>query len=489
MRRSVVTIATAVLAACGAAGARTPVPPTSVKQYEAAVAKGRGAYPRYVVRLHNLQRVLDPDLDADKRAASLRLVNLLGPGGIDARRPLAMLLADPKTPPGLQRALLHYLLKADQAGLGVHVVAVLPKLGPTDPLRETILAWLLKHPTRDVLIEIVKIWAREPITGVDEPRFRGIVERITGAEWDKALLDTINTPRFFARGSAMEILAARTNRRALRRAIVATKPKTEAMTAMKAFAEQLGFLPGGGADLLTAVVLHRTHKDMLPRVALAAGRWAANAGYVFNVCDFHLLSRLGQDPLRKQLSRRELFLDVARDVLRRGHVRAASAGASTGGTDDFARQADSLSMADLWNLKVLGEMLNRRRVQLALRIMAARDRADRRSAWGGLVAYERGGAQARLYPPRKGVAADDGKYVPSRRMIADSRDAICRFRARFEQIYNAARAGPTPGELGDAKRNNYYGLVLTGVSRDGFCAHYYNPKGIIVSLGRFPFGK
>ena len=489
MRRSVVTIAAAVLAACGAAGARTPAPPTSVEQYEAAVAKGRGAYPRYVVRVHNLQRVLDPDLAADKRAASLRLVNVLGPGGIDARKPLAMLLADPKTPPPLQRALLAYLLNADQTGLGVYVVALLPKLGPTDPLRETILAWLLKHPTRDVLIEIVKLWAREPIAGVDEPRFRGIVERITGTEWDAALLSAINAPRFFARGSAMEILAARTDRRALRRAVVAMKPKSEAMVAMKAFAEQLDFLPGGGADLLTAVVLYKTRKDLLPRVALAAGRWAADAGYVFDVRDFHLLSRLGQDPLRKQLSRKELLLDVARGVLRRGHVRAASAGVSTGGTDDFTRQADNLSMADLWNLKLLGEMLNRRRVQLALRIMAARDRADTRTAWGGLVAYERGGAQARLYPPRKGVPDDDGKYVPSRRMIADSRDVICRFRARFEQIYNAGRAGPTPRELGDAQRNNYNGFILTGVTRAGVCAHNNNAKGIIISLGRFPFGK
>ena len=483
------TAVAVVLTICTEAGARTPAPPVNVKAYQADQARARGSCPAYVVRVYNLQRVLDPDLTAAERAASLRVVNMVGPGKADVQKPLAMLLADPKTPPPLHRALLEYLLKAGQPGLGAHVVGVLPRLRPTDPLREEVLKWLTAHPTREVLIELVKIWAREPVSGADEPRLRGIVERITGTEWDKALLSAINTPRFFARGSAMEILAARIDRQTLRRAIAATRPKTDAMAAMQTFARLFEYMPSGGADLLAVAILYKTRRSELPRVAMAAKMWAADAGYVFNVRDFHLLSRLGADPLRKKLTRKELFLAVARGVTRRGHVRAASTAASAGGTDSFTRQVDSLSIADMWNLYLLDEMLGRRQVQLALGVMAARDRADKRSAWGGLIAYDGGGAKARLYEPRKGAPPDDTKYLPSRRLASDSRDGICRFRGRFERVYNAANAGPTPAELANAKRNNTYGLILTGVSRDGFAAHYYNPKGIIISLGRFSFGK
>lgn len=464
--------------------------PANVKAYEAARAKrGQEAYPAHVVRIYNLQRVLDPRLSVDERTESLKVVNLLGPGQVDARSQLAALLAEPKIPGSLQRALLEYLLKADHAGVGTHVLKILPRLRPGDKLRETILRWLLRHPTRDVLIQLVKIWAQEPVAGPDEPQFRAVVERMTGMLWDEALLNGINTPQFYARGSAMEVLAARTDAASLREKIAATESKTAAMAAVKTFMQDYGYLPRNGAELLATVLLYKNQKDSLPEMGRMAARWSEQSGYAFNIRDFHLLTRLGKDPIRKQLSRKELFLAVAKEALRRGHVKAEAVSQAVGRTDDLSRQMDNLSLPDLWNIYLLHEMLSHRRVQLALRVMAARDGADRTSAWGGLVSYQQGRAQALLYPAAKGTPPDDQKYVPSRRMLTDSRDALCRFHARFQRVHNARHAGPTPEDLGDAKLNNYYGLVLTSYSRDEFCAHYHTPTGMIVSLGKFPFLK
>jgi hypothetical protein len=126
-------------------------------------------------------------------------------------------------------------------------------------------------------------------------------------------------------------------------------------------------------------------------------------------------------------------------------------------------------------------------VLLGLRVMADRDRADTKTEWGGLVVYESGGAEARIYPPEKGAPADDLKYVPSKQLNSDSRDAMCRFVCHFEKAANAARAGPTAEELAGAREGNYYGLVLTSVGDNEFCAHYYSPQGTVISLGRFAF--
>jgi hypothetical protein len=105
------------------------------------------------------------------------------------------------------------------------------------------------------------------------------------------------------------------------------------------------------------------------------------------------------------------------------------------------------------------------------------------------VFYENGQAEAKLYPASTQAGENDLAYVPSMRLILDGRDALCRFHAHFENVDNRDRAGPTAEELQSAKRNNFSSLVLTTVSPDLFCAHYYNAAGQVVSMGVFPLKK
>ena len=156
-------------------------------------------------------------------------------------------------------------------------------------------------------------------------------------------------------------------------------------------------------------------------------------------------------------------------------------------SDQFGKHLESLTLADLWNLLLLDEMLTRPRVRTALQVVSQRDRADTRSAWGGLVFYEVGQAEAKLYPPSYDFAASDLAYRPTLQAVQDGRHALCRFHGHFEKMDNTDRAGPTAEELRAAKDENVYGLVLTRLGEAALCAHYYNPKGIVVSLGRFAF--
>ena len=84
------------------------------------------------------------------------------------------------------------------------------------------------------------------------------------------------------------------------------------------------------------------------------------------------------------------------------------------------------------------------------------------------------------------AGANDLTYRPSAQLLKDGRASLCRFFGHFEKVNNAGRAGPTSDELRRAAEENAYGLVLTRVTADSFCAHYFNPRGLVISLGTLP---
>lgn len=467
----------------------TPVP-TTVKQYDEMKAASSQAYPPRTVALHNLQRVLDPQLPEAQRVESLKLVTQLGQDDADIRGQLASLLSDPKTSDTLRQAVLEILLRGDQPGLAAYVVKILPKLDPSSPLKKRVLEWMTRHPSPEVLSELVKLWAQEKtITGPDEPRYRQVVEALSGKKWEQAVLDGLNGEEFKARGSALEVLAARMTPLKLRQSIVALSPHTDAVIAMQVFLSRFDYLPTNRDALLGCVWLNATKRPLVDDAARLAADWQQDYGYGFQIWDFHLLSRLARDPLRRNFRRTQLILELAQSLLKRPH--AARAIPKPVGpydfSDRFSKHVDSLSMADLWRMMLLNEMLSRPRVQAALKIMAEGDRGDTRSAWGGLIFYESGQAEAKLYPPSYAAGTSDLLYVPTEEAIRDGRDSLCRFQGHFETLDNAGRSGPTTEELQDARQGAYAGLIITSLSKDAFCAHYYNPQGMVISLGRFPF--
>jgi hypothetical protein len=461
-----------------------PRMPVTTQEYEAS----RGPDPRtvapQVVRLYNLRRVFDNDLPAAQRAASLLLVEKLGGEDAALLEALSVIVADPKTPTELQKVALEHLLRRGQPNVSGTAVRSLPTVPAGSPLRQAILEWLAQNGDASMLPDVVKAWAQELPTGGDEARYRRVVEKLSGQPWEQALLAAINSESFFARGSAMTVLAGRTTATGLSGKIASLTPHTEAMAALKASVTQLGYVPDGGTSLLAVVSVYRLQPDSFQDVARLARQWKGEGPYEFNIRDFHLLSRLTADPLRTPLKRENLAAKVSAALAARQHVTRAGAAE---GADSFAKNAASLSMADLWNLHLLSDMLAKPRVLLKLRVMADYDRGDTRTEWGGLIVYENGGAEARLYPPEANTPADDLKYVSSKQMVAEGRDSVCRLFAHFEKTGNIARAGPTAEELRDAKEGNYYGLVLTTLGENEFCAHYFNPQGTVISLGRYAF--
>ena len=445
-------------------------------------------YPEHTVFCYNLRRVCNSDLVPDARVDSLKVVTRMRPSDQTMFATLLEALKQTGNSRPVHYALLEFLVRNDYPPVAEYALKVLDDSDMPGDLRDAILGWLMTHGRPDVLAPVAKLWAREEsTTSLNEPRYRQIVERITGKKWEDALLDGINSSGFYARGSALEILAARMDERTLRGRIESMHPATVAMLALREFIRQLDYIPRTREDFVTATAIYSTRGPMLADASRLYRRWSRESGYKFAIRDFHLLSRLARDPLRKDMSRADLIIEVSRSATYRVHVRRPSQSGESGQANSLASQVNYLTMADLWNLYLIYEMLARPRVQLALRAMADYDLADTRSAWGGLVLYENGQAEAKLYRPVVEGAGDDMRYKPSQHLEAEARDALCWFHAHFDRIRNVGRAGPDEQDVREAKENGFYGMVLTSLDENTFAAHYYNPDGIVVSLGNFPF--
>ncbi|MFP3937899.1 MAG: hypothetical protein ACLFVW_06120 [Phycisphaerae bacterium] len=483
---AILTTATAGVLSCGQP---PPAPPSSPAEHAQMGVAGRLSYPKRMVVLHNVQRVLDDELPDEKRIDSLRLLDKLDVKDRDVNEHLAALLADNHTPESVRRAVLEYLLERDYPGLARFVVGAFSNPDSESRLREPILDWLTRHPTPEVLSEVVKIWAREPADGEGERRFRQVVERITGKNWRDALLGALGARDFSARGSAFEVMRARMDKQALSRLILSLQPNSDAVRALQIFLRRFEYLPEDRESLLTVATHAARRTDRIEAAARLCRQWRREHDYRFRLRDFHLLSELSRDPLRGDLPRTQLVLEVGRGINSREHISYTGRRSDPDDeyADNFWVQADSISVADLWRLHLLNEMFYRPRIRLALRRMARLDRTDQLRAWGGLVFYENGQAEAKLYPGKESPATP-WRFVPSEEMLTDARDSLCRFHAHFDQVENRARVGPDSEELRQARKDKYDALVLTSLDKERFCAHYYTAEGRVVSLGTFRYG-
>ena len=487
----------ACLAAAMTCGGCKPLPtrpPENLVELRRAKGREGKAFTHDAIALHNLRRVLKEDLAAPARVESLRVIEAVDAPESEICPALAQVMARPKTPPKLHQAVVAFLAKRRYVGLAPSMVPALK--GAADPTqRKSILKWILEHPSPEVLVEVVKLWAAEKSTTAEmELTYRQIVERSAKKKWDQALLEGLNQKEFFARGSAIEILVSRIPAKTLQRRIAALKPQTVAVLTMQGFARGFGHLPKTRRELLAAVTLYRRrHRYMTPASRLAS-KWRVTYRYRFNIRDFHLLSALAADPLRDTgMSRAKLAAAVSRAIARRRAVsaegirvfrRSRKTVFRRGRLVDFDGQVESLSMGDLWNLFLLNEMLSRPRVARMLDVTAQRDRADRATQWGGLIFYESGQCEAKLYWPA--AKRGDDSYVPSGRMMLDATDSMGFFIGHFSRAsQDPAWAGPTDKELALAKAHNLCGLVITSVGRGKLNAAYLNPRGTVVDLGDY----
>ncbi|MCP4376927.1 MAG: hypothetical protein GY794_12210 [bacterium] len=476
-------------------GCVEPIPalPQTLDEYAQIQRTHPQEYTPSTVILNNTRRVLDPDLPTDDRIASLDLVSsLVGPNG-KLPAELSSVLSQKDCPERLRTRILGGGVAAVTPPIGTPPVSVpnrkvgrlsLSELSqaPASLRRTVTLQWLVEHPKVEMLANLTKLWAAEPANGQDEQLFRQVIAKHgPGRQWFDVLLDSLNAKKFAARGSALTVLTTRGAEIDLLNRIKRMTARTVSLQSMQTFAKKFGYIPTNGSELLACVIVHAKTKGSLDAPGLLAKVWKAKYNYKFNIRDIHLLSQIAKDPVRSRTSRNDLIKNLVIKLARRRHVSGAGV--------PFNKQAASMTLPDLWNLTLLDEMLQRKRVTLALRILADRLRAGLNSPRSGLVFYEGGKASAKLYPQKKDSNRGDRDHIPERELQRAGISALAHLYTRFETVYNGDRARVSKREASAANQGNYYGLVLTSIDSGTFSALYYNLDGTVVSLGLYAFGK
>ena len=488
MRQLVTTLGLAlVLTALIGCEDASLAPPVTIEQYRAQ-EHARGSFPPATVVRHNLQRVTDSRLPIEQRRASLKLVLDLEDQSPETYDILMPLLSAGQAPSELQRDLLDHLLKGNDPAMAVFVVKAMQQPQIRGAMQASMLQWLTRNADGGALAEVVKAWALEPPDGPSERHFRTVVQKVRRREWDEALVEAMNESTFKAKGSALEVLVQRVRLSDLKRKFMSLPPQTEAVAAIQTFINAFDYIPISKAALVQTVVAYKTQQHRIDTAAALANRWASyrQDPYLFNIRDFAVLAALAGDEEAIRLTQPALALRVGKAHTTRAHPIYRPDGKRSRTSTRLTSQASHLSMADFWRLWLLEEMFSRASIRTALRELAKRDRTDTRGARGGLIVYEYGRAEAKLYPPKAG-SNNDRHYVAGNLMIQTGRNALCRFVTHFAKTNNADRAGPTMEELADAKAGNFCGLTITSLDDDIFCVHYYTPAGVVVSLGQYPF--
>ena len=432
---------------------------------------------------YNLRRVADDGLSDGDRIASLSVVLTVGGRRTIVSTRLADMLASPGGSPVVRQVLLHVLAQRDYPDLAPHVAMALPTTEP-GRLQQALLDWLTRHRQPKLLAAIVRLWAAaDPTDEAGENRYRRLVETTAGRTWSDVLADGLNRPSFLAKGSALGLLANRLSGEQLRRRLLAIEPESVAVEALQFYCQRLDYIPDRG-DLLAAVTAFCHRRDLLEQAIPLADRWRAESGYVFDVGDLHLLSRVGSDPNRSIRPREKLLASLADRLNRRTYGWTAGVAGPAGGGDPTSVLA-SLSVADLLRLDLLCEMLGSPHTRRLLRTTARRDRDDRTSQWGGLIVYLDGHAQGRLYLP--GAAGDDQAYRPNERMVQEAADCVTMFHCRFDRAYRGSDLGPTEADFDRLRSLSVRGVILTAISEDHFAAVFYTPDGVVIPLGAFQF--
>ncbi len=483
-------------------------PPVTVAEYEASLARqeayrqnNRGAsssnprhgrtYPPVVLAKHNLQRAMDPDLTAEERTASLELAIYLDAPTSEAMAILAMIMADPETPAQLQQRILEHLLDNEYGDLTQFVVASLSQPEISESMKRTLLIWVQNNADETLLGDIVKAWADQPAGGSNEDLYRSLTELAAGStSWSQVLWDGLTRPSFKAKGSAFEILRTRLTADQFAQQLRLQEQAHMSIATLQAFLRGFNYIPNDRDEMLQAVYLYASEKDLINSAARVYRSWHTADNYAFNIRDLHLMGQLGLDANAFTYTRAQLRADLAGTMADNEHVPQYSGGEGEIDYDARFHVVDSgLTMADLWNIWLLEDYLSQEQTKRQILLLADEDLQNTATPFGGLLFLEEAKVEGRQYAAKAGAnEASDQRYVASDRLKADARDALCRFVCHFDAMDNSRRVGPTPGELDDAAEGNYYGLSITRLSKSSFTAHYYNPDGEVVSLGVFGLG-
>ncbi len=358
-------------------------------------------------------------------------------------------------------------------------------------------AILALHPERSLEATVFEVFVHPEVPAVDD-----------ADRWRESV-----------RGEVWELLGRLDRDASVRAALLSAEPARDypddvgrALACLRKGVRELGVVPDTAAELSWLVRLCGEGVDAQEARTSAAWWDQARAA----VASVPLQKRLGLalrhiEPVRWASRERSDWLAASReDLLAELRSRLATRSfefrTADMGSGDRSRSrerlddwADDLRWADLLAVLVVDEALRDPAVAPDLLRHAELDRGDTGTEYGGIVeaidtvppgspglvgrSIDGGGFRAVLYPPRTRDRIDDRRFIASFDMIRQSDRSLAHYHMHTQTVNNDAFAGPSQGDLVNARTSGRTSLVFTYIGEGQLNADYYQPNGVVIDLG------
>jgi hypothetical protein len=190
------------------------------------------------------------------------------------------------------------------------------------------------------------------------------------------------------------------------------------------------------------------------------------------------------EPELLQRSEAQLLAELEADLKGRKHFVGTS---RVDGPDADSRQRlrdvrDHVTWGDLAAIRMALQAIDVPQVAGHLFDYARRDREDKTTEYGGVIALDRKGRFEVLeYPPR--IRHHDQKFIASQAMFDAGYTALFHFHYHVQRSRNEEFAGPGLGDARYAENTRVNCLVLTSVNEDRLNVDFYRHGRVVVDLG------
>lgn len=178
----------------------------------------------------------------------------------------------------------------------------------------------------------------------------------------------------------------------------------------------------------------------------------------------------------------ELLAEVEARIDGKRKVSPDFTGYGTGFTESLYLQRDRIAWADLAGMILALDLLADPALRLHVFEQADRDREDRTTEYGGVVALDaRGKGELLEFPPRS--KASDVRFESPQELFDALYVGLFHYHNHAQKYDNADYAGPHLGDFAFADSTRCNGLVFTFLKADEIGVDFYRHGRFVVDLG------
>jgi hypothetical protein len=430
-------------------------------------------------------------LPKERYAAAIEAARAKGADDATRAALRRMVVADGFGVPSREQA-FRFLLEVDRAGLVDALTNGLPRMSSLE-WRRRVCELIADAGLVELVPTLIRAWAN-PVVGLDGdgPRpervalGRLVGEERVGATLVATMRESSPTTQANLRARCWELLM-KTGDEGRLRALLADPEATRGdamLTDLARVANELGVLPTTREEILWARDLCRPERQAFfesAREALAKMPVARRNALEIRAVPLAVACARNRPELLAA-DEAELAAAIERRIDGRRKASPDFTGYGSGFSETFYDARAKLLWTDLAAMTLALDLLDTPALRLHLFEVADRDREDRATEYGGVIALDSSGRGEFLeFAPR--VKAGDVRYESPQALFDALYTGLLHVHFHAQRYDNSDYAGPHLGDFAFAEETRCSGIVLAFLGPDELGVDFYRHGRVVVDLG------